>query len=140
MKPGLIILLLLFLCYCDPNGKAGRSGDRQIIKNVSVDQAKAMLSERKQDPNFVILDLRTESEFKNGHLEDAILLNFYAPVFQAELEKLDKNKAYLVYCRAGIRSGKTLALMKGLKFNEVYHLNEGITGWLAKGLPVVKSF
>lgn len=139
-KTGLIFLLWLLLIHCEPGGKAGRSGDDPVIKNVSADQANAMLAERKQDPDFVILDFRTEPEFNDGHLEGAILLDFYAPTFQSELDKLAKNKAYLVYCRSGNRSSKAVALMKKLQFNEIYHLNGGINDWLANDLPVVNSF
>jgi rhodanese-related sulfurtransferase len=46
-----------------------------------------------------------------------------------ELEKLDKNKAYYIYCRTGSRSANTCELMKEIGFAKTYNLLGGITEW-----------
>ena len=88
--------------------------------------------------NFVIIDVRTPEEYANGHIENAINLDYYSKTFKDELNKLDKNKAYLIYCRSGRRTGTVLDIMKGLGFTEVYNMLGAITQWEAKGLPIIK--
>ncbi len=71
----------------------------------------------------------------NGHIENAINLNYYSKTFKDELSELDKSKTYLIYCRSGRRSGIALDIMKELGFTEVYNILGGITQWEAEGLP-----
>mgnify|MGYP001152136798 CR=1 FL=1 len=54
--------------------------------------------------NFVIIDVRTPEEYVNGHIENAINLDYYSITFEDGLNKLNKNKTYLIYCRSGRRS------------------------------------
>ena len=55
--------------------------------------------------------------------------------FKAGLAKLDKNKAYGVYCRSGHRSGNAMKMMHDMGFKEVYNLAGGMKGWLKAGYP-----
>jgi rhodanese-related sulfurtransferase len=59
--------------------------------------------------------------------------------FKEELNKLNKTKKYLVYCRSGHRSGASVDVMKELGFIEIYNLEDGIIKWKEKGFPVVAS-
>jgi rhodanese-related sulfurtransferase len=86
----------------------------------------------------VILDVRTPKEFGEGHVENAVSLNFFHEDFRKGLAKLDRDKTYLVYCRSGNRSSKAVEIMKGLNFKSVYHLPAGIVGWEEEGLPQKK--
>lgn len=67
----------------------------------------------------VILDVRTPDEYMSGHIKGAINIDFYAPDFQNQVDKLDKDKDYKVYCRSGNRSGQSVNLMKKLGFKNV---------------------
>ena len=87
----------------------------------------------------IILDVRTEGEFKQGHIELAKNIDFYAKEFKTKLTKLDKNRPYVLYCRSGRRSAKTLELMKELSFNQVVHLEKGILEWQSQKYPLVKE-
>lgn len=97
-----------------------------------------LIAKHKNNTDFIILDVRTLREFNKGHIEKAILLDFYSNTYTDELNRLDKSKTYLMYCRSGNRSGKTLDLIKNMGFNQVYNMDQGIRGWLSMGFPVVK--
>lgn len=75
-------------------------------------------------PELVILDVRTSDEYKDGHVKNALNLDFYSPNFKSELEKLDKNKQYLVYCRSGNRSGQASRLMQQLGFMHIINMTD----------------
>lgn len=80
--------------------------------------------------NVVILDVRASYEFDEGHIPGAKNIDIYlGQDFINELEVLDKNKDYYVYCKSGGRSGQACAIMKQLGFTKVYNLIGGITEW-----------
>ena len=82
------------------------------------------------EKNYNILDVRTSEEFKQIRLPNSTNIDFYNPQnFIQELEKLDKNKSYYVYCRTGSRSANTCVLMKEMGFSKTYNLLGGITEW-----------
>ncbi len=110
----------------------------QIIENITPQEAFALIQGNQNNPDFVIIDVRTLEEFAEGHLEDAINIDYYSETFRDELTLLDKSKTYLIYCRSGNRSGQTLDIMEELNFREVYNMSGGIKQWLAEGLPTVK--
>ena len=96
----------------------------------------ALIQNNQNNPNFVILDVRTPGEILQGRIKNSTPLDFLASTFPADLEKLDKNKTYLLYCRSGNRSGKALEIMKGLKFQKVFNMTGGIQDWYNQGLPI----
>lgn len=110
----------------------------QIIEDITPQEAFTLIQETQNNPDFVIIDVRTPEEFAEGYIENAINIDFYAETFRDELNKLDKDKTYFIYCRSGNRSGSALAIMAELNFREVYNLSGGITAWGREGLPIVK--
>lgn len=93
---------------------------------------------RRASTNAVILDVRTPEEYAEGHIPGAVLLNFKAPNFAAELGKLDPAKNYLVHCAAGVRSAKACEQMHQLGFPHILNLGGGLQAWQAEGKPVEK--
>ncbi len=87
--------------------------------------------------DLVILDVRTPEEFAEGHIEGAVMLDFYRDDFADELAKLDPGVPYVLYCRSGNRSGQTRSMMEGLGFADVADVDGGIGGWLSAGLPLI---
>jgi rhodanese-related sulfurtransferase len=87
-------------------------------------------------PDRVLIDVRTPEEHAEGHLADARLMDFYAPTFRADLDELDRDTPYAIYCRSGNRSGQALAIMRELGFTDVVDLDGGIGAWTAAGQPV----
>ncbi|MGD2014349.1 MAG: rhodanese-like domain-containing protein [Desulfobacterales bacterium] len=105
---------------------------------VSAQEAADLIDEHNGNDKFAILDIRTPGEFQSGHLAKSIPIDFYSPTFADKLSRLDKTKTYLVYCRTGNRSTKSLQLFKKLKFQKVYHMTSGISDWKSKRFAVVK--
>jgi rhodanese-related sulfurtransferase len=114
------------------------SQDSTRIVTVSAKEAADLIDKHSGNSNFAVLDIRTPGEFQSGHLPDAILVDFYSQTFSDQLNRLDKEKSYLVYCRTGNRSTNSLGLFKKLKFDKIYHMSTGISGWKSQDLPVVK--
>ena len=85
-----------------------------------------------------ILDVRTPEEWAEGIIEGATMMNFYDDDFEAQLEKLDKEKSVAVYCRSGGRSGNAMDMMAKNGFKVVYNLEGGTTAWEAASKPTVK--
>lgn len=90
-------------------------------------------------PDFVLLDVRTPGEYSKGHIRGAKLLDYYHRDFLKRLKTLDREKNYLLYCRTGNRSGRTLAVMGKLGFKQAAHLAGGIVAWQGKGYSLVKA-
>lgn len=84
-----------------------------------------------KDKNTVILDVRTREEIvSEGYIQGASLfIDFTQPDFEQQLEKLDKSKNYLVYCRSGGRSSSATEIMAQKGFKAVYNLDGGISNW-----------
>ncbi|HEY82582.1 MAG TPA: rhodanese-like domain-containing protein [Dehalococcoidia bacterium] len=133
---GLLIALLVLGGGC-LGQKQAAPGD-QIIEDVTLEEAYALMMDNLGSEDFVILDVRTPEEYASGHIERAVNLDYYSETFKEELDKLDKDKVYLIYCRSGNRSGKALAIMEELGFREVYNMRGGMIRWEAVGMPVVK--
>ncbi|SDK30298.1 Rhodanese-related sulfurtransferase [Catalinimonas alkaloidigena] len=77
----------------------------------------------------VVLDVRTSGEFSAGHLKGARNLDVTSAAFGSQLDKLDKNKPYLVYCQSGNRSGRACRLMHERGFTRLYNLRGGMLSW-----------
>jgi len=88
---------------------------------------------------LVILDVRTPQEYGLCHLNGSINLDFRSPSFRDRLEKLDRDKAYLLYCRTGVRSGRVLQIMRSLGFKGLYNLTKGIEQWQREGYDVIRD-
>lgn len=114
------------------------SEQAQILKNITPAEAYALIQEHKDDSDFVILDVRTPREFEYGRIENAINIDYYAETFRDDLNKLHKEKIYLVYCHSGSRSRSVLQIMKELEYHHAYNMLGGIASWYAQNFPVVK--
>ncbi len=127
-----ICLAVLWLLGCSHSPIAD-------VRHLSALEAKTLIDRHSGEADFVILDLRTPKEFASGHIAGAVMLDYYSPGFQRGLRQLDRSKRYLIYCRTGNRSGRTLKLIDQMGFKSVYHLKDGIVDWNRRKLPLVKS-
>ena len=107
---------------------------RELVERLSSPQSQDISSDAKC---LVILDVRTPLEYSSGHLNGSINLDFKSPSFSDQIARLDQNKAYLLYCRTGIRSARALLLMRSLGFTKLYNLTKGIEQWQREGYEVV---
>ena len=117
---------------------AESSSQTQISEAVTPQGAYSLIQENKDNPDFVILDVRTPREFAGGHIEGAVNLDYNDRSFKDDLNGLDKTKMHLVYCRTGRRSKGAFDMMKALGFQEIYHMLGGIVLWTSEGLPTTK--
>lgn len=79
----------------------------------------------------VIMDVRTAKELNEGHIAGtSVFIDINSEPFEERIQKLDKSKTYLVYCRSGARSAKACRIMEENGFTgPLYNLAHGIAGW-----------
>jgi rhodanese-related sulfurtransferase len=102
---------------------------------VSPAEAAAFLADGPDD--LVILDVRTPEEFAEGHIDGAINIDIYEPSFHDDIDALDRDVPYVVYCRSGNRSGQATSLMGEMGFQSVQDVDGGVVSWTEAGLPLV---
>jgi phage shock protein E len=129
------IFTLLVLLFVACSTKENTPSSAEAVSE-SLDP-KAFKSKIEATPDGVVLDVRTPEEVAQGVISGAKVINFKASDFDQQIQSLDKNKPYFVYCASGGRSGKTASLMKEKGFKNVYNLEGGITAWKEQGLEVV---
>ena len=101
-------------------------------------EPQAFIERVKADTSAIILDVRQPEEFDEGHLAQAINLDWLnQTVFINGLAKLNKQKTYYIYCRSGRRSQAAAGKLKAEGF-QVVDLKGGYLHWVELGLPVVK--
>lgn len=79
-----------------------------------------------EENNAVILDVRTSKEFSGGAIEGAININ--VDDLRENLQNLDKNKVYAIYCQVGLRGYLANRIMRNNGFRAV-NLNGGYNLW-----------
>lgn len=101
--------------------------------DVTVDEAWNIIQDK---PNLVILDVRTQAEYDDGHIEGAILIPHTE--LADRLDEVDTSDEILVYCRTGNRSAVAMEILEDAGSTKLYHMTNGITDWIAEGYPVVQ--
>ncbi|MGB3798301.1 MAG: rhodanese-like domain-containing protein [Lewinella sp.] len=99
---------------------------KQELKNVRPEEFDRLRSGAKKG---TLLDVRSEEEFADYHLEGARNLNYLGSDFLEQMDKLDPQETYLVYCRSGRRSVRACTLMKNAGLKNLIHLDGGINAY-----------
>ena len=89
----------------------------------------------KEIENPTILDVRTSREFAEGHIQNALNIDWNGSSFDAQVSKLDKKTTLFVYCLSGGRSASAASHLRSIGFTNVLELDGGIMGWRSAGLP-----
>lgn len=93
-------------------------------------EQKEWWSRFQSDKKGVILDVRTDDEFNEGSIPDALNIDIYkGQGFIYRVEELDKSKNYYVYCAAGVRSANACNAMEQLGFENTFNLLGGFSNW-----------
>lgn len=108
---------------------------RQILyrsvdnKEISYD----ILKKLTKDNEVMLIDVRSNQEYEEGHLNGAINISIYN--LKNEIENLVKNKEKLIilYCSSGHRSKKAKEILENLGYTNVYNLKNGIDDLWIKG-------
>jgi len=111
----------------------------QIHKDITVAQADSLINANSANPSFNILDVRTSEEYSDGYIQYAINIDYYSLTFGIQLDTLNKNDIYLVYCRTSGRSSRAIDTMKVLGFSETYNVLGGIEAWISAGYQTVSN-
>lgn len=122
---GLIIMLLISLSLFGMTACDGENGKASTYEQITAEQAKTIMDTEK---DYVIIDARTEEEFAEGHIENAILIPEYEIANRAEGELPDKEQLILVYCRSGRRSKIASEELVKLGYTNVKEFG-GIIDW-----------
>ncbi|MBE6780096.1 MAG: rhodanese-like domain-containing protein [Ruminococcaceae bacterium] len=122
---GLIIMLLIVLSLFGMTACNGENGKSSTYEQITAEQAKAIMD---TETDYIIIDARTEEEFAEGHIENAILIPEYEIKDRAEKELPDKDALILVYCRSGRRSKIASEELVKLGYTNVKEFG-GIIDW-----------
>ena len=117
----LILVTISLLAVTACGGAEGELGYEQI----TAEEAKAIMD---TETDYIIIDARTEEEFAEEHIEDAILIPEYEIADRAEAELPDKDALILVYCRSGRRSKIASEELVKLGYTDVREFG-GIIDW-----------
>ncbi|WP_077064985.1 rhodanese-like domain-containing protein [Mannheimia massilioguelmaensis] len=105
------------------------------VKIVSNAEATSLINNQ----DAIVIDLRNSDEFKRGHIAGS--MEFSATdIKNQNLGKLEqyKERHLILTCANGITARSSAQLLSKQGFSHVYTLNEGISGWRAENLPLVK--
>lgn len=121
MKKIIPLLLLLFLFA----GCSTSTETESSYKQISMEEAISMME---KESDYIILDVRTEEEFKERHIPDAINIP-NETISSAEIPELpEKDQLILVYCRSGNRSKQASQKLADLGYTNIVEFG-GIKDW-----------
>ncbi|MBQ3057811.1 MAG: rhodanese-like domain-containing protein [Clostridia bacterium] len=121
---GLILMLLISLSLFGLTA-CQDGGNNATYEQITPQQAKEIMD---TEQDYIIIDARTEEEFAEGHIENAILIPEYEIKDRAEKELPDKEQLILVYCRSGRRSKIASEELVNLGYTNVKEFG-GIIDW-----------
>jgi rhodanese-related sulfurtransferase len=111
-------------------------------RDVSVQQAYAMIKHQSRRNPVLILDVRNQSEYDLGHLYDSVLIPLYEldDRINELTAQLNMNDKIIVYCQAGSRSAIACEILAEHGFTRVYNMLGGITAWMQANYPISTSY
>ena len=104
----ILVVVTVFTSGCTPDTATttktvtatfipGNTIPNQIAEGITANEAYNMIQANLDNPEFVILDIRTPEERAVSYLEDSVLLDWNGGVFASVVELLDRHKTYLLY-------------------------------------------
>lgn len=112
-------------CSSEEKPDSGDNKEAEGIGKLTAEQAKDMME---QDEEAIILDVRTEEEYRSGHIKGAILIPDYELQTRAEELLTDKAAVILVYCRSGRRSAEASLTLNAMGYQNIFDFG-GIIDW-----------
>lgn len=123
MKKWIFLLLAaLLLSAC---GQTEEKGGEEVYMNITAEEAKRIMDTRE---GYIILDVRTQEEYDQGHIPGAILIPNTEIEEKAEEILTDKDQLILVYCRSGRRSKLASEILVELGYTNIREFG-GIIDW-----------
>ena len=129
MKKIILIIIILTIIIigvvCVMNRKEKIIENEVIIKHISMNDIVQIMEENE---NYIILDVRTQAEYNQGHIPNAICIPNETIDENVVNKLLDKNQMILVYCRSGNRSKQAAEKLKKLGYTNLIEFG-GIIDW-----------
>jgi rhodanese-related sulfurtransferase len=103
------------------------------VKEITIDQARERL---KQNPRAILMDVREDSEWQNGHAQGAMHLG--KGILERDLEKAvpDRDAEIIMYCGGGFRSALTADAAQRMGYTNVFSLAGGYKGMVSANWPM----
>ena len=126
-----IVLAALLLTACGQNREETKPSEaipntqEAVYMNITAQEAKAVMDSRE---DYVILDVREQEEYDEGHIPGAILIPYGQIPEKAEQLLQDKDQLLLVYCRSGRRSKIAAQALMELGYTNIKEFG-GILDW-----------
>lgn len=121
----LFILLALALMLLPACGQTSQDGQKAVYVNITAEEAKKIMD---TETDYVILDVRTQEEYDQGHIPGAIVIPDTEIRARAEEVLTDKDQMILVYCRSGRRSKNAAQILVELGYTNIQEFG-GILDW-----------
>ena len=127
MKRLSVILILIITCTAILYGctSGGENKMKNSYEQITPAEAKEIMDDR---DGYVILDVRTQEEYDEAHIDGAILIPDYEIADKAESVLKDKEQLILVYCRSGRRSKLAAEELVKLGYTNIKEFG-GIIDW-----------
>lgn len=90
------------------------------------------------DNNYIIVDVRTPKEYRNGHMKHALNVSYFGTTFTDSIKTLDRSKTIYMYCQTQHRSPFASKKMKKLGFKKIIDLKGGFVKWENNEMPIEK--
>ena len=130
----LLLLSLLAFVGCGNGEKTSIDvAETSSIRTVSQEE---VLQQIEVGTAPLILDVRTEREYQEGHVPGAILIPHTALTDRLDEIVQHKDHGVVVYCKAGTRASFASKLLTDAGFKNVRHLDGDMSGWIENQLPV----
>ena len=117
-----LVLAVMLLTAC---GQDTEKDQGAVYVNITAEEAKQIMD---SEEGYVILDVRTQEEYDQGHIPGAMLIPDYEISTKAEDLLTDKEQLILVYCRSGRRSKIAAEALVELDYTNIREFG-GIIDW-----------
>ena len=108
---------------------------------ISVVQLEHMLKERAEGTrDFVLVDVREPNEYEINQIPGSVLIPKGEFLNGTALEQLPSDKQIVMYCKTGVRSAETLAIVKGAGYADAVHVGGGVSAWVNQVDPSQPSY
>ena len=120
-----LVFLLLAVMILTACGQNKENGQGAVYVNITAEEAKQIMD---SEEGYIILDVRTQEEYDQGHIPGAIVISHEKIAEKAEEVLTDKDQLILVYCRSGRRSKLAAEALVELGYTNIKEFG-GIIDW-----------
>ena len=120
-----MVIILVAAVFFKVSAMEKNGQEKAEYHKISATEAYKMMSELN---DYILLDVRTEEEYRKKRIEGAVLIPNNEIKERAKTELPNKNAVILVYCHSGGRSANAARELVGLGYTNVYDMG-GITNW-----------